>query len=517
MSSIKILPHGTGSGRRAVRYLLQALDSRGQPRGTIKVLKGDPAMTARLIDSQRTVQRYTSLVVAWHPEDRQTEAQMRTCLDELIELMRGGLDVDRLDVLAVMHDGHLHVIVPRVDLLTGKAYNPAPPGWERAYGALRDAWNYEHNWARPDDPARARPLQPGRVPPVERDPRILMTRAVEDALLAGTITDRAGVVHVLEAHGQITREGRDSVSVTLPTSPRPVRLKGPIFARELDADAVRAAVARDRADDTPQPSGCGVDTATARSRAHMARQALAEAMKRREAYTATRYRQRPAPEAVPAWAVEDPDLFAARKQAIVAALLAKKPVRRPAASVPAGSAPPAPVPVAVVDQTAQMKARLAELRTASLHAEARASSASMTESLLGYPRSALVELRRALGDAQREREELERRIEARNWRARAAARLADPEAAQVAEVSRQAQQIGREIVEKEATVSAADRAHSETLQAQQEARKASAAVKAAEAELKAAETAQSDTQRRQDALLQRPAHTGVRVLGPSPI
>ena len=218
MSSIKILPHGTGSGRQAVKYLLQALDSRGQPRGSIKVLEGDPAMTARLIDSLDTVQRYTSLVIAWHAEDRPTEVQMRMCLDELIELMRAGLDADRLDVLAVMHDGHLHVIVPRVDLLTGKAYNPAPPGWERAYGALRDSWNYEHNWARPDDPARARPLQPGRVPPVERDPRILMTRAVEDALLAGTITDRAGVVRVLEAHGCLTvkEPERYSVSTRLP-------------------------------------------------------------------------------------------------------------------------------------------------------------------------------------------------------------------------------------------------------------------------------------------------------------
>lgn len=515
MSSIKVLPHGIGSGRRAVRYLLQALDSRGQPRRMIKVLKGDPAMTARLIDSQHTVQRYTSLVVAWHPEDRPTEAQMRTCLDELIELMCGGLDADRLDVLAVMHDGHFHVVMPRVDLLTGKSYNPAPPGWERAYGALRDAWNYEHNWARPDDPARARPLQPGRVPPIERDPRILMTRSVEDALLAGEITDRAGVVRVLKAHGEITRQGRDSVSVTLPTIVRPVRLKGPIFARELDADAVRAAVARHRAADAPQPSGCGVDAATARGRAHLARQALAEAVKRRQAYTATRYRQRPAPETIPAWSVEDPDHFAARQRAMVEARLAtRKPVAAPPAPAIASSLAAQPAPV---DRIAQMKVRLAELRTASLHAEARASSASMTESLLGHPRDALVELRRALGNAKCEREGLERQIEARNWLARVAARLADPEAAQVAEVSRQAQQIEREIVEKEATVSAADRAHSETLQAQQEARKASAAVKAAEAELKAAEAAQSDAQRRQDALLQHPTHTGVRVFRPSPI
>ena len=39
--------------------------------------------------------------------------------------------------------------------------NIAPPGWEKTFGPLRDAFNAEHGWARPDDPARARVQQPG--------------------------------------------------------------------------------------------------------------------------------------------------------------------------------------------------------------------------------------------------------------------------------------------------------------------------------------------------------------------
>ncbi len=39
--------------------------------------------------------------------------------------------------------------------------NIAAPGWEKTFGPLRDAFNAEHGWARPDDPARARVQQPG--------------------------------------------------------------------------------------------------------------------------------------------------------------------------------------------------------------------------------------------------------------------------------------------------------------------------------------------------------------------
>ena len=147
------------------------------------------------------------------------------------------------------------------------------------------------------------------------------------------------------------------------------------------------------------------------------------------------------------------------------------------------------VPDAVARQRAlrRQAAQLAELRQAAVQAAARASSAAMAEAVLGDPRGELVELRQALSDAQRAREELERKIKARGWVARAAARLGDPETEQLTDLRSQAQAIGRQIKAVEATVPDADRAHSETLQAQQTARQASAAVKTAEAALKAAQ------------------------------
>ena len=55
----------------------------------------------------------------------------------------------------------MHVLTERCDLETGRSLNIAPPGWQKTFGALRDAFNHQHVRSHPDDPARARAHQPG--------------------------------------------------------------------------------------------------------------------------------------------------------------------------------------------------------------------------------------------------------------------------------------------------------------------------------------------------------------------
>ena len=55
----------------------------------------------------------------------------------------------------------MHVLAARCDLETGRSLNIAPPGWQKTFDPLRDAFNAEEGWSRPDDPARARVQQPG--------------------------------------------------------------------------------------------------------------------------------------------------------------------------------------------------------------------------------------------------------------------------------------------------------------------------------------------------------------------
>ena len=79
---IKCLPRGRGSARAAVDYLVGERDAEGHRREGVEVLRGNPDMVAAVADSLEFERKYTSVVSAWAPEDRPTDAQIEAVLDE---------------------------------------------------------------------------------------------------------------------------------------------------------------------------------------------------------------------------------------------------------------------------------------------------------------------------------------------------------------------------------------------------------------------------------------------------
>lgn len=260
---IKFLAHGTGSGDGAKRYLMAKTDHLGHIRAEVKVLRGDPDLTAKLIDSLKFVQRYTSGVVAWTKEDAPTEEEQQKFIDDFERTAFAGLEKDQYDMLVIRHVGedgsvHLHILVPRVDLKSGKSFNIAPPGWETTFDPLRDFWNYSKGWARPDDPLRARLNQPGPMALasksvaknasvedvrealfVEPDPKAILTSWLHSKIVAGQITDRDQLIKALGAVGTINRVANDSISIRLEDGAKPIRLKGDIYGSSFDAKSIR--------------------------------------------------------------------------------------------------------------------------------------------------------------------------------------------------------------------------------------------------------------------------------------
>ena len=169
---VKFLARGTGSAGAAADYLLGERDAAGQPREGVEVLRGDPHQVAAVADTLEFDHKYTSGVIAWAPDDAPTDAEIGAVLDEFERTAWAGLDPDRYAWAAVLHrerggGAHVHVLAARCDLETGRSLNIAPPGWEKTFGPLRDAFNHEHGWSRPDDPARARVQHPGHRAYVE--------------------------------------------------------------------------------------------------------------------------------------------------------------------------------------------------------------------------------------------------------------------------------------------------------------------------------------------------------------
>ncbi|WP_081904605.1 relaxase/mobilization nuclease domain-containing protein [Palleronia rufa] len=244
---------GRGGGGPIAAYLVDASRA-GREEAAPEVLRGDIERTRELIDSIDRKWTYTTGVISFAIEDAPDEDQQLAVMDDFERLAFAGMDPEQYDITWVRHSHteggrtELHFLTPRMELTSGKALNIAPPGWERSYAPLRDAWNHEQGWARPDDPDRARSVQLDRQTPERAQTREAVTAFLENRIVAGEIEDWVGIVTALEDAGfEIPRQGKDYITVADPETEARFRLKGRIYeqnwtrAGELDRAAAREA------------------------------------------------------------------------------------------------------------------------------------------------------------------------------------------------------------------------------------------------------------------------------------
>ena len=159
---IKMLRHGTGSAARAASYVLDEKDHMNIVRPHVEVLCGDPHLFAKIADSSPYKHKYTSAVIAFTEEDQPTDVEIKDVLKQFEALAFSGLEPDQYHMTAVLHQEpngskHIHILVPRLELRSGKAMNIAPPGlFQKHFHTLQDKLNSEYGWADPKDPDRAR-------------------------------------------------------------------------------------------------------------------------------------------------------------------------------------------------------------------------------------------------------------------------------------------------------------------------------------------------------------------------
>ena len=297
---LKFLPHGKGSARAAVDYLVGERDAEGHKREGVEVLRGDPDMVAAVADSLESERKYRSVVIAWAPDDRPTEEQIEAVLDEFEKTAWAGLEADRYAWTAVLHRErgggvHAHILAAQCDLETGRSLNIAPPGWQRTFDPLRDAFNHEHGWSRPDDPERARAQQPGHRAYVEAsklragleheaDPRGLIRDYLVQRVEHGAVRSRADVVSALEEVGlEVPRQGKDYLTARDPASGKRWRLRGALYEHDFHPERLDLPAAAPDGNRPPTDRGDG------RARARAAWQEVERRRERRAAFHRGRY------------------------------------------------------------------------------------------------------------------------------------------------------------------------------------------------------------------------------------
>ena len=296
---IKFLKFGTGDAKKATTYLLADHDHKGIRRAGVAVLRGNPGQVAEVANSVPFVYRYSSAVIAWANEDHPTSEQIEQTLNDFEKLAFAGLTPERYSWTAVQHiedNGslHIHVLAARVDLLTGKSLNIAPPGWQKDFDSLRDAMNHENGWARPDDPARARLVQTQHHTLIDAaslrsglktssDPKKEITSWLIQRIRLGLVTDRASIVSSLAEIGEITRQGADYISVKPQASTKAIRLKGALYGATFKSNEL--------ASDPHGVTGAGqiTDRSANERAAQIARAAFEDAVRRRSNFNKKNY------------------------------------------------------------------------------------------------------------------------------------------------------------------------------------------------------------------------------------
>lgn len=302
---IKVFPHGKGNGKSPTHYLVR-LDYPHRKENPPVVLRGDVEETQRLIDSLETKWKFTAGVLSWHPQDIVSKEQEEELMNSFENLAFAGLEQDQRNILWVRHSHakhhELHFVIPRVELYGGKAYNPCPPGWQKSFDVLRDYFNIKENWARPDDPKRARLYLPEQADlknarlirwgktPLKKEEREEAKEALHAYIIQqieyGKIKNRTDIIQALQDVGlQINRQGKDYITVVDPASKEKLRLKGAMYAEQFDLTER----------ENQSKSRTGTERNRSNTQAELSRLAgeLEQIIQKRTDYNRKRYSQKP--------------------------------------------------------------------------------------------------------------------------------------------------------------------------------------------------------------------------------
>lgn len=259
----RFFPHGERvryCGRRAVNYLCNEVDpvSKKLREPGPEIIAGDPLRVARLIDSLSFKYVYTSGVMAWAPGETVSPEQEAEAIRRFKSVAFGGFEHDRYECLLVRHrhegSHEIHFLVPRVELLTGKSFNIAPPGHEKLYRPMRREYNLEMGFSDPDDPERRREFSlPNELQArlrraekkgvkLEKDigeckSREELHEKIKKWVVRGIAQDRGDIVTLLKGNGyEIPREGDHYITVRDPRieNTKGWRLKGEFYERDFN-------------------------------------------------------------------------------------------------------------------------------------------------------------------------------------------------------------------------------------------------------------------------------------------
>ncbi|PUD57796.1 molybdopterin-guanine dinucleotide biosynthesis protein MobA [Helicobacter pylori] len=220
---------GGGDGDGSVNYLL----NERVKQGTAKVLKGDANLTKSLLLS--LTQKHKACVGCLSFEEPDIDENLK---HELIESFETTLLTKKMqgryNILWVEHTDkgrlELNFVIPRIDLITQKAFTPY---YHSADITRIDIWkdytNLKHAFTNPKDLEKQHNIQQHQTKN-PKNKELLATYEKLDKLIQDNLgklfNSRDDIINFLKDNQcEVTRQGKDYISVKLPNEPKAKRLK----------------------------------------------------------------------------------------------------------------------------------------------------------------------------------------------------------------------------------------------------------------------------------------------------
>ncbi|WP_220823252.1 relaxase/mobilization nuclease domain-containing protein [Helicobacter pylori] len=222
---------GGGDGDGIVNYLL----NERVKKGTAKVLKGDANLTKSLLLS--LTQKHKACVGCLSFEEPNIDESLKY---ELMESFENALLTQemqgRYNILWVEHTDkgrlELNFVIPKIDLEKQKAFNPY---YHKVDLKRIDTWqnvvNLKYTFTNPKDLEKQQISNYHNTKTPQGKAIFKNYKELDNylynAVTQGLLNSRAEIIELLQASNyEITRQGKDYISVKLPKEPKAKRLKG---------------------------------------------------------------------------------------------------------------------------------------------------------------------------------------------------------------------------------------------------------------------------------------------------
>ncbi|EIZ1139410.1 TPA: relaxase/mobilization nuclease domain-containing protein [Campylobacter coli] len=231
----------------AINYLL---DKRVN-QGTAKVLQGNEFLTRELIKSM--TQKHKTCVGVLSFEEKNISEELKK---EIMESFENALLTPemkgRYNILWIEHTDkgrlELNFIIPKMDLESKKAFNPYyHPADKKRIETWGDYINLRYGFTDPKDPAKEQTVQGSKKAKELFKDYESLDKILHQQVADEVINSRDELITFLEQNNiEVTRKGKDYLSIKLPESKKAKRFKGSIYNEQFTSFAELREIRREK-------------------------------------------------------------------------------------------------------------------------------------------------------------------------------------------------------------------------------------------------------------------------------